>query len=160
MVRINTSAVLNNSFNNGAGPVALTGPIALDPVMSSQYDFATTEDPVLLNERKRTAETLYEIFKASPYFEAYGRENEGATAKKVDKSDVAEVFYYHKDELLKRMKLSAFELVLAICEFFDFDYSYVAKDVLSVDMKSEIMEDYYRNGMKERIDEDASEQLF
>jgi hypothetical protein len=58
------------------------------------------------------------------------------------------------------MKLSAFETVIAISEFFDLDYKFVAENVLSMDMKAEIMEDYYRNGMKERIDEDASEQLF
>ena len=160
MGRINTAAVLNNSFNNGAGPQALSGPIALDPVVASQYDYATTEDPVLLNERKRAAEYLYDIFKESPYFETYGRENDGASAKKVDKNDIREVFYYHKERLLKRMKLSAFETVIAISEFFDLDYKFVAENVLSMDMKAEIMEDYYRNGMKERIDEDASEQLF
>jgi hypothetical protein len=51
--------------------------------------------------------------------------------------------------------------VLAINEFFDFNYDFIVKKVLSPVMIAEILEDYYENmGMASRIDEIAEESLF
>ena len=55
--------------------------------------------------------------------------------------------------------LTAYEMTIAINEFFDFNYTYVVNKVLSIKMKSEIYEDYYNNmGMADRMDK--SEKLF
>ena len=56
--------------------------------------------------------------------------------------------------------LSAYEMVIAINEFFDFNYDYVVKKVLSPKIRTEILEDYYHNGMKERMDNTAAVKLF
>lgn len=80
---------------------------------------------------------------------------------KVPKDKIFEVFHYMRSELLKVKPLSAMETVLAINEFFDFSYEYIYDKVLSPQMKADILNDYYKNmGMKDRIDEEASEPLF
>ncbi len=52
------------------------------------------------------------------------------------------------------------ELVIAINEFFEFNYEYIIKKVISPKIKAEILEDYYHNGMKQRMDNNIAEKLF
>ena len=74
---------------------------------------------------------------------------------------ISYVFFYMKENLMKQKKLTAYETVIAINEFFDFNYDFVVKKVLSPVMIAEILEDYYENmGMASRIDEIAEEPLF
>ena len=92
---------------------------------------------------------------SSPYAKKYPIEN----LKKIEKNDITKVFYYVKEELDKIRKLSAYELVLAINEFFDFNYNVIWYDVLSVELKGEILEDLYENhGMKSKMQ--VSKKLF
>lgn len=52
-------------------------------------------------------------------------------------------------------------MVIAINEFYDFNYDYVVKKVLSPKILSEILNDYYMNmGLADRIDAIADEPLF
>lgn len=138
--KINTNKVLNNRWNTGGGQVSLSGSISINSDMDSQYDYALTDDPILLNDRKNTADQLYQIFKSSPYYKKYSD-----STKKVDKDDIFDIFYYFKNELKKKKTVSAYEFMLAINEFFDFNYDYIWNNVASVDMKSEILEDMYKN---------------
>jgi len=41
-----------------------------------------------------------------------------------------------------------YEIIIAINEFFEFNYEYVVKRVISPKIKAQILEDYYNNGMK------------
>ena len=146
--KINTNKVLNNRWNTGGGQVSLTGTISINSDLSSEYDYALTDDPILLNDRKDTANQLYQIFKTSPYFKKYSD-----STKKVDKDDIFEIFYYFKNELKKKKTVSAYEFMLSINEFFDFNYDYIWNNVASVDMKSEILEDMYKNmGKREEME--------
>ena len=66
-----------------------------------------------------------------------------------------------KEKLLKVKTISAYETVIAINEFFDFNYDFVVKKVLSSKMMAEILEDYYTNmGMADRINDVAADPLF
>ena len=160
--RIHTSKVLNNSYfsgNNVDSDFSSSSPMTVSPLVADQYDFALTEDPVLLQERKDTAEQLYKIFMDSPYSKKYKSENGVIT--KIPKEKIPEIFEYTKKELAKIKQLTAMEVVIAINEFYDFNYDHVYKKVLTPQMKQEILEDYYNNmGMKTRMDEGASERLF
>ncbi len=160
--RIHTSKVLNNSYfsgNNVDTDFSSSSPMTVSPVVADQYDFALTEDPVLLQERKDTAEKLYEIFINSPFAEKYKAKN--GIIMKIPKENIPEVFEYTRKELAKVKTLTAMEVVIAINEFYDFNYDHVYKKVLTPQMKQEILEDYYNNmGMKNRMDEGASERLF
>ena len=128
--------------------------------VASQYDFATTEDPELLTDRKDTAEIIYKIFVDSSYND--GRFLiEGTQVMKIPKDSINEVFNYVKDELLSIKKLNPIELIISINEFFDFNYDYVYRKVLTPKMKQELLEDYYKNeGVKKQVNEGSSIKLF
>ena len=49
---------------------------------------------------------------------------------------------------------------MGINEFFEFNYDYIVKKVLSDKMRADIIEEYYNNGMKERIDVNVDAKLF
>ena len=127
--------------------------------VASQYDFATTEDPELLTDRKDTAEIIYKIFVDSSYND--GRFLiEGTQVMKIPKDSINEVFNYVKDELLSIKKLNPIELIISINEFFDFNYDYVYRKVLTPKMKQELLEDYYKNeGVKKHVNEGSSIKL-
>ena len=132
----------------------------VSPVVADQYDYALTEDIVLLNERKDTTNKLYEIWKNSPYIKQYSVNTSIYNVPKIPKEDINKIFYYMKNKLAEIKTLSAYEMVIAINEFFDFNYDYVVKKVLSPKIRTEILEDYYHNGMKERMDNTAAVKLF
>ena len=169
MARINTTKTLSNdgyfsSVDNGGdfGQQQMT----VSPVVSDQYDYALTEDIVLLNERKDTAEKIYEIWVESPFYEQYKALQDSSlsqgskTAPKIPKEDISKIFYYVKNQLSKKKKLTMYETIIAINEFFEFNYEYVVKRVISPKIKAQILEDYYNNGMKQRMDNNIAEKLF
>ena len=169
--KINTSAVLNNGWNSGGQDQVFTGPITIHPKMEGIYDFALTSDPVLLQEKQRTQEKIFEIFKKSPYFEKYGEfitqeDSESDEPKysktpklKIERADIMGLFYYFKEELEKIHKIGIMELVIQICEFFELDYKYVNDHVLSPPLQAKLVREIYNMGYnKEKIEN--TEQLF
>lgn len=160
--RINTAKVLNNTYFSGDGMgdeyFAPARTMQVSPLVSDQYDFAMTEDIVLLNERKDTAEKLYEIYRTSPY---NGHYRTKLGVMKVPKDKIFEIFHYTQKRLRTVKNITAYEMVLAINEFYDFSYDFIYSKVLSPAMKVEILDDYYNNqGMKDRMDQAASDPLF
>lgn len=143
-------------FSEMGSPQKMT----VSSAVSDQYDFAMTEDVVLLLDRKDTGEKLLEIWQASPYYDIFPKQTTGTTIPKIPKENIQEVFYYMKNKITDIKKLSTQELVMAINEFFEFNYDYICKKVLSPKMKAEILEEYYNNGMKERIDVNVDTKLF
>lgn len=160
--RINTTRALSNeSFYNGGieTEVINTQSIAISPMIESQYDYAVTEDPVALIERKRNNEILYDIFISSPFRHSY--EDPETKMIKVPKEDIAKVFHYSKLHLTKRCgDISARELLIIINEFYGFDYNYVVKHIIGSRLYSEVLEEYYNDGQRSRIDESSAEPLF
>lgn len=119
-----------------------------------------TDDIVLLHERKDTAEKLYSIWEDSPFAKQYEVDTSTFVVHKIPKEETSKIFYYMKNKLAEVKTLSAYEMVIAINEFFNFNYDYVVKKVLSPKIKAEILADYYNNGMKQRMDDNASVKLF
>lgn len=164
MARINTSKMLsNNGYFSSVdfGEMGKPQKMAVSPIVEDQYDFAMTEDPTLLLDRKDTADKLFEIWKSSPYYGKFTSiKTTGTTAPKIPKENIQEVFYYMKTKLTEQKELSTQELVMGINEFFEFNYDYIVKKVLSDKMRADIIEEYYNNGMKERIDVNVDAKLF
>lgn len=154
----------NNGYFSSVdfGEVYATPTTAMKPssFVEDQYDFAMTEDVIMLLERKDTGEQLFKIWQESPYAKQFPQQTSGITAPKIPKEHVQEVFYYMKNKLTEIKTLSAQELVIGICEFFEFNYDFIVKKILSPKMKAELIEEYYNNGMKERIDNNTSSKLF
>ena len=168
MARINTSKMLSNDgYFSSVDYSADFGQQSMNvsPLVSDQYDYAMTDDIVLLNERKDTEQKLYDIWVVSPYVKQFtpvliSKEPLVYNIPKIPKEEISKIFYYMKNKLSEVKSLSAYETVIAINEFFDFNYDDVVKKVLSPKIKAEILEDYYNNGMKERMDNNAAEKLF
>lgn len=163
MARINTAKTLHNSYFDGKNydlNFNNNAPISVHSDVASQYDYATTEDPELLHDRKDTAEIIYKIFMDSSLSD--GRFLiDGTQVIKIPKDSIGDVFNYVKNELLSVKKLGPIELIIAINEFFDFNYDYVFRKVLTPKMKQELLEDYYKNeGVKKQIIEGSSIRLF
>lgn len=158
---INTSAVLNNGWNSGNSDQILSGPIAIDPSMEKSYDFALTLDPIALQEKNRNQEILFELFQESPFFEKYGGLTDSSIpfAKKIERADVIKVFYYFKEKIEERIKISIMELVILICEFFELDYKYVNDNVLSPPLQAKLVREIYDLGYKKEKIENT-EKLF
>ena len=132
----------------------------VSPVIADQYDYALTEDIILLNERKDNSKILYDIWINSPFIKDYSVDTSVYNVPKIPKDDIKKIFYYMKNKLQEVKPLSSYEIVLAINEFFDFNYDYIVKKVLSPKIISEILEEYYNNGMKERMDNNTAVKLF
>lgn len=161
MPLINTAKTLSNDsyFSGGSENLAAsTRQIAVDPLVEDRYQESVTEDPVLLQDRIDTDNRIYEIFTNAPWRERYTLPD---GTIKIPKEDVGKVFHYTREKLSKQKKLTSYEMVIAINEFYDFNYDYVLKKVLSPKIISEILEDYYQNmGQADRIDAVAEEPLF
>lgn len=158
---INTGKVLNNAWIQGTAETTMSGPIAIDPSMEKQYDYALTSDPILLQERKDTQEKLFEIFKKSHWYKKYGGQSDAGgnpVPKKIDKNDVVDLFYYMKEKLDAVKKLNITEIVIAINEFFELNYDDIVNKVLSVPLKSKLYEELWEEH-QEKMDVDQ-EKLF
>lgn len=158
MPRINTNAILNNGYLSGGADDKnfSVNKISIAPSISSRYDFSVTEDQSLLIDRSENNEIMYKIFSESPYAEKYLNNKQPL---KIEKKDIFEIFWYCKEKLEKEKSLTSLELLIAINEFFDFNYTYILNKVVSLKMKSEIYEDFYNNiGMTEKMN--RSEKLF
>lgn len=163
MKRINTTKTLSNDnyfANNDYNTELQQQKMEVSPMVSDQYDYVLTEDIVLLNERKDTANKLYDIWINSPFAKQYMVNVSIYNVPKIPKDNISQIFYYMKNELSKLKSLSAYETVIAINEFFDFNYDYVVKKVLSPKIRAEILNEYYNNGMKERIENNTAVKLF
>lgn len=160
--RINTTRALSNeSFYNGGmeTEVINTMSIAISPLVESQYDYAVTDDPVQLQERKRMNEILFDIFNESPF--RYSYEDKETKIIKIPKEDIAKVFHYSKTHLIKRCgDISAREMLMTINEFYGFDYNYIVRHIIGSRLYSEVLEEYYNDGLRSRIDESSAEPLF
>lgn len=165
--RINTAKTLHNSYfdgNNYDQSFNSNSPMSIDPRCEGWYDFALTEDPELLNDRKNTAELIHKIFNESEYSDGrFIDKGKDGTAQvlKIPKDFVEEVYKYVDEKLRETKKLDPIEQIIAINEFFDFDYKFVYNKVLTPTMKQEILEEFYKNGdMHERMLKSASIKLF
>jgi len=108
--------------------------ISVLPLVSDMYEESTTNDMDTLLSRKMIEKELYDIYLSSPFFDKYGDE-----LKKIEKKEIPEVYYYFRDEL-KKLNHNKVEILCAICEFFDFNYSNMYNNVLSLEEKSNILE--------------------
>lgn len=109
--------------------------ITVLPLVSDVYEESTTGDMDGLINRKIIEEDFYKLFIASPWFEKYGSDD-----KKVDKKEIPEIYYYFKEESGKHYNYNLVEVLCAICELFNLNYSHVYNNVLSLEDKSKILE--------------------
>ena len=129
--------IINNSYDAvDYGQEALSqSPIAINPLVSDQYEEATSENIEDIYTRKNLYNQMSELYEASEFYEKYGQD-----CKKLEKADISNVYYTFKHQLLEKDDYNLVQVFTTIAEFFDLNYKTLYNDIISLEDKAEILE--------------------
>lgn len=129
--------IINNSYDAvDYGQEALSqNPIAINPLVSEQYEEATSENIEDIYARKKLYNQMSELYEASEFYEKYGQD-----CKKLEKADISNVYYTFKHQLLEKKDYNLVQIFTTIAEFFDLNYKTLYNDIISLEDKAEILE--------------------
>ena len=129
--------IINNSYDAvDYGQEALSqSPIAINPLVSEQYEEATSENIEDIYTRKKLYNQMSELYEASEFYEKYGQD-----CKKLEKADISNVYYTFKHQLLEKNDYNLAQIFTTIAEFFDLNYKTLYNDIISLEDKAEILE--------------------
>ena len=129
--------IINNSYDAvDYGQEALSqSPIAINPLVSEQYEEATSENIEDIYTRKKLYNQMSELYEASEFYEKYGQD-----CKKLEKADISNVYYTFKRQLLEKDDYNLVQVFTTIAEFFDLNYKTLYNDIISLEDKAEILE--------------------
>ena len=129
--------IINNSYDAvDYGQEALSqSPIAINPLVSEQYEEATSENIEDIYARKKLYNQMSELYEASEFYEKYGQD-----CKKLEKADISNVYYTFKRQLLEKDDYNLVQVFTTIAEFFDLNYKTLYNDIISLEDKAEILE--------------------
>ena len=129
--------IINNSYDAvDYGQEALSqSPIAINPLVSDQYEEATSENIEDIYTRKNLYNQMSELYEASEFYEKYGQD-----CKKLEKADISNVYYTFKRQLLEKDDYNLVQVFTTIAEFFDLNYNTLYNDIISLEDKAEILE--------------------
>ena len=129
--------IINNSYDAvDYGQEALSqSPIAINPLVSEQYEEATSDNIEDIYTRKKLYNQMSELYEASEFYEKYGQD-----CKKLEKADISNVYYTFKHQLLEKNDYNLVQIFTTIAEFFDLNYKTLYNDIISLEDKAEILE--------------------
>ena len=129
--------IINNSYDAvDYGQEALSqSPIAINPLVSDQYEEAISENIEDIYTRKKLYNQMSELYEASEFYEKYGQD-----CKKLEKADISNVYYTFKRQLLEKDDYNLVQVFTTIAEFFDLNYKTLYNDIISLEDKAEILE--------------------
>lgn len=129
--------IINNSYDAvDYGQEALSqSPIAINPLVSDQYEEAISENIEDIYTRKNLYNQMSELYEASEFYEKYGQD-----CKKLEKADISNVYYTFKRQLLEKDDYNLVQVFTTIAEFFDLNYKTLYNDIISLEDKAEILE--------------------
>ena len=129
--------IINNSYDAvDYGQEALSqSPIAINPLVSDQYEEATSENIEDIYTRKNLYNQMSELYEASEFYEKYGQD-----CKKLEKADISNVYYTFKHLLLEKDNYNLVQVFTTIAEFFELNYKTLYNDIISLEDKAEILE--------------------
>lgn len=126
--------IINNSFNIGEiNFQEFTVGIKLDSKISSLYD-DQLGDIIEHRSKKVLSDKIYELFLDSPYYEKYKK------PKRVDKTDMINMYYYFKDLINKDKSFSTMEIFIGFAEFFQINYDQLYGEIRVLDKESLLKE--------------------
>lgn len=128
--------IMNNSYNNvefARERTVKSASISVDVDASSLYEEATTDDMDGTIMKRKLNELLLEEFEQSPWAEKY------AGDKKVEKSDISDLYYYFRNTLMQKYNYNEVDVLCAIAEFFALNYTVLYHDILTMDSKMKII---------------------
>ena len=129
--------IINNSYDAvDYGQEALSqSPIAINPLVSDQYEEATSENIEDIYTRKNLYNQMSELYEASEFYEKYGQD-----CKKLEKADISNAYYTFKRQLFEKDDYNLVQVFTTIAEFFDLNYKTLYNDIISLEDKAEILE--------------------
>lgn len=129
--------IINNSYDAvDYGQEALSqSPIAINPLVSDQYEEAISENIEDIYTRKKIFNQMSELYEASEFYDKYGQD-----CKKLEKADISNVYYTFKHQLLEKDNYNLVQIFTTIAEFFDLNYKTLYNDIISLEDKAEILE--------------------
>ena len=129
--------IINNSYDAvDYGQEALSqSPITINPLVSDQYEEATSDNIEDIYTRKNLYNQISELYEASEFYEKYGQD-----CKKLEKADISNVYYTFKRQLLEKDDYNLVQVFTTIAEFFDLNYKTLYNDIISLEDKAEILE--------------------
>ncbi len=115
--------IINNSYNQGEYNIDDLLILKVSDEVYPLYEDQISENIIERHTLKMLDEDMYEIFKNSPFFEKYKK------PRRTDGSDRVKVYYYFKEELIKRRKYTNIEIFIAIAEFFQINYEQLYNEI-------------------------------
>jgi hypothetical protein len=122
--------ILNNSYNDVEYTTQHNQPIAVSPIISNQYEEATTEDPYDLLTKRSLNDLIFNLYLESEIYNKYHN-----NYKKIDKEDISPIWFYFKNKLLELGGYNIVEIICGVAEFFEFNYIVLYENVISVEDK-------------------------
>lgn len=133
------NSILNNSYNtfDFSKDRSTNSPqIAIDPDVVNNYEESVTEDITRVYEKEKLNETMLEAFQESEWYEKYANGQ-----KKVEKSDMSDMYYHFRGILMEKRDCSEVDAFCTIAEFFDMNYKVLYNDILTIATKIQLLND-------------------
>lgn len=138
--------IINNSYNQGEQTYEDFGAtMKVHDSVFSLYEDQIGDNIIENRTIKMLDDEMYEIFKISPFFEKYKK------PKRADGTDRVKMYYYFKDELLKKQKYSSMEIFIAFAEFFQVNYDQLYSEIGVLDKEGLLRELNDKYGLTNRI---------
>ena len=138
--------IINNSYNQGEQTYEDFGAtMKVHDSVFSLYEDQLGDNIVENRTLKMLDDEMYEIFQNSPYYEKYKK------PKRADGNDRIKMYYYFKEQLLKRRKYTNMEIFIAFAEFFQVNYDQLYNEVGVLDKEGLLRELNEKYGLSNRI---------
>lgn len=130
--------ILNNSFDDVEYGTERTTQqsIAILPQVAYMYEESTCEDIEDIYTTRKMRDLMSEFFENSPFYEKYS-----VDAKKVERCDLYDIYYYFKDRLNEVNEFNCVQVFCAIAEFFDVNYKVLYNDIIALEDKIVLLEE-------------------
>lgn len=109
--------------------------VSISPFVEDQYRENVSDNIDDVYVDKELMNLMNDLYVESEFYEKYGQ-----IAKKVDRRDVVDIYYYFKRKLLETNRYTIIQIFCAISDFFDINYKTLYNDVITLEDKVEILE--------------------
>jgi len=144
--KLRDDKIINNTYNQGEQTYEDFGSVMkVHDSVFNLYEDQLGDNIVENRTLKMLDDEMYEIFEKSPYFEKYKK------PKRADGNDRVKMYYYFKEELLKKKKYTNMEIFIAFAEFFQVNYDQLYSEVGVLDKEGLLRELSAKYGLKDKI---------
>lgn len=130
--------ILNNSFDDVEYGIERTTQqsIAILPQVAYMYEESTCDNIEDVYTARKMRDLMSEFFEKSPFYEKYSND-----AKKVERCDMYNIYYYFKDRLNEVNEFNCVQVFCAIAEFFDVNYKVLYNDIIALEDKIVLLQE-------------------